>query len=137
LACLDTHDLATFATWWRELDPGRRGTLLTTLRASGDLQPAGLQPADLRPDHLGDATEPDPEAVLAATLAWIGAGRSPLVLASLEDLWLEPDPQNVPGTAEPGATFRQRAAFGLDELDDVASVKNTLDALDRARRTTV
>jgi 4-alpha-glucanotransferase len=127
LACLDTHDLATFATWWRELAPGRRGTLLTALRAS----------SDLHPDQLGDGTEPEPEAVLVATLAWLGAGRSPLVLVSLEDLWLEPNPQNVPGTADTGATFRQRAAYGLDELDDVASVKNTLDALDRARRTTV
>jgi 4-alpha-glucanotransferase len=127
LACLDTHDLATFATWWRELAPEPRRALLTALRASGDLHP----------DSFRDGTEPEPEAVLVATLAWLGAGRSPLVLASLEDLWLEPDPQNVPGTADPGATFRQRAAYGLDELDDVASVKNTLDALDRARRTTV
>ena len=31
-------------------------------------------------------------------------------------------------------TFRRRAAYGLDELDDIASVKNTLAALDRARR---
>jgi 4-alpha-glucanotransferase len=132
LACLDTHDLVPFATWWRELAPERRHVLLTALRASGDLHPDHLHPDDLR-----DGTEPEPEAVLVAALAWLGAGRSPLVLASLEDLWLEPDPQNVPGTADPGATFRQRAAYGLDELDDVASVKNTLDALDRARRTTV
>ena len=76
--------------------------MLSTLRASGDL----------------DTPEVEPEAVLAATLAWLGRSRAPIVQASLEDLWLEADPQNTPGAGQPGR-FRQRAAYGLDELDDV------------------
>jgi 4-alpha-glucanotransferase len=125
LACLDTHDLATFAAWWRDLDPIPRRALLAALRESGHLGT----------DGLGAGKDPEPEAVLAATMAWLGASRAPIVLVSLEDLWLEPEPQNIPGTPDPNATFRRRAAYGLEELDDVASVKNTLDALDRARRT--
>jgi 4-alpha-glucanotransferase len=118
LACLDTHDLVPFATWWDELAPAPRRALLAALRADGD---------------LGDAANPDD--VLAATLAWLGRSRAPVVLTALEDLWLETDPQNTPGSADPGTTFRQRCAYGLDELDDVALVKTALDALDRARRT--
>jgi 4-alpha-glucanotransferase len=124
LACLDTHDLATFAAWWAELGPEPRAALLAALRAAGDLDPDPF-------------VVPTAEAVLGATLAWLGRSRAPLVLAALEDLWLEPDPQNVPGSTEIGTTFRQRCAYGLDELDELASVRNTLDALDRSRRTTV
>jgi 4-alpha-glucanotransferase len=131
LACLDTHDLATFATWWRALAPIPRRALLAALRASGHLD------TPVPDNEAPDIQEPEPEAVLAATMAWLGASRAPVVLASLEDLWLEPEPQNVPGTADPNAMFRRRAAYGLEDLDAVASVKNTLDALDRARRTTV
>jgi 4-alpha-glucanotransferase len=124
LACLDTHDLPTFATWWHELAPIPRGALLEALRAAGDLDTEFSETIS-------------PEEVLAATLSWLGRSRAPVVLAALEDLWLEPDPQNIPGSDHQDATFRQRAAFGLDELDDIASVKNALDALDRARRTPV
>jgi 4-alpha-glucanotransferase len=131
LACLDTHDLATFATWWRELAPTPRRALLAALRASGHLDRADAMSQDLDETQ---AEAPAADAVLAATMAWLGASRAPLVLASLEDLWLEPEPQNVPGNAEANVTFRRRAAYGLDELDDIASVKNTLTALDRARR---
>jgi 4-alpha-glucanotransferase len=124
LACLDTHDLPTFATWWHQLAPIPRGALLAALRASGDLD-----------TEYSETISPD--EVLVATLSWLGRSRAPLVLAALEDLWLEPDPQNIPGSDNQDATFRQRTAFGLDELDDVASVKTALDALDHARRTSV
>lgn len=127
LACIDTHDLPTFAKWWADLDAPRRRTLLATLHASGELDHA-------RPD---DPASPAPAAVLAAILAWLGHSRSPLVLAALEDLWLEPNPQNVPGAGHQHEAFRQRAAHGLDELDTLASVTHALDRLDLARRTPV
>lgn len=118
LACIDTHDLPTFAAWWAHLDARRRHTLLATLRASGDL------------DALEDAG-----AVLSATLSWLGRSRAPLVLTALEDLWLEPEPQNIPGAGHEDETFRRRAAHGLDELDGIDSVNRALDRLDLARRT--
>jgi 4-alpha-glucanotransferase len=123
LACLDTHDLATFATWWRGLEPGRRDALLTTLRGAGELDAETGEPAA-------------PDAVLAATLAWLGSSRAPIVLATLEDLWLEPQPQNIPGSEHQREAFRRRAAHGIDELDGLASVTGALDRLARARKIT-
>ena len=121
LACVDTHDLPTFATWWHALAPAPRGALLEALRAAGELDAEYGEPIA-------------PEDVLVATLAWLGRSRSPLVQASLEDLWLEPDPQNIPGADHHDARFRQRLAHGLDDLDTLDLVKNALERLDHARR---
>ena len=120
LACLDTHDLATFATWWHGLAPGRRAALLTALRLAGEL------------DAEAGATIA-PDVVLAATLAWLGRSRAPIVLATLEDLWLEPEPQNIPGSEHQAEAFRRSAAHGIDELDGLASVTGAIDRLVRAR----
>jgi 4-alpha-glucanotransferase len=121
LACMDTHDLPTFATWWHDLAPAPRGALLEALRAAGELD-----------TEYGEMIAP--ESVLAATLAWLGRSAAPLVQASLEDLWLESDPQNIPGSDQQDGRFRQRLAYGLDELDTLDTVKNALDRLDQARR---
>ncbi len=118
LACIDTHDLPTFAGWWAALEQGPRRALLATLRASGDL----------------DAGDAEPAAVLGAVLAWMGRSRAPLVIASLEDLWLEPMPQNIPGAGHEAETFRQRAAHGIEEFDSLPTVRRALDRLALARR---
>ncbi len=123
LACIDTHDLATFATWWHALARIPRGALLRALRAAGELDDDGCADGDVEPD-----------AVLTATLAWMGRSRAPIVLASLEDLWLEPNPQNIPGPEHQDEAFRRRAAHGIDELDGLAAVTRTLDRLEAARR---
>jgi 4-alpha-glucanotransferase len=115
LACLDTHDLPTFATWWQDLDDAPRMALLETLRDAGDLDQVIT-----------------PESVLAATLAWLGRSRAPIVLVQLEDLWLETEPQNTPG--EPGnESFRRRVAHGLDELDALPRVRDILGRLEALR----
>ncbi len=121
LACIDTHDLPTFATWWHDLAPVPRGALLEALRAAGELD-------------TEDGELIAPESVLAATLAWLGRSSAALVQASLEDLWLEPDAQNIPGADHQDGRFRQRFAYGLDELDTLDTVKNALERLDHARR---
>jgi 4-alpha-glucanotransferase len=121
LACIDTHDLPTFATWWHDLAPAPRGALIDALRAAGELD-----------TEYGELIAP--ESVLAATLAWLGRSSAALVQASLEDLWLEPDPQNIPGADHQDGRFRQRCTYGLDELDTLDTVKNALERLDRARR---
>ncbi len=99
----------------------QRGALLEALRAAGELD-------------TEDGELIAPESVLAATLAWLGRSSAALVQASLEDLWLEPDAQNIPGADHQDGRFRQRFAYGLDELDTLDTVKNALERLDHARR---
>ena len=119
LACINTHDLETFAAWWDMLSPGRRARLLATLRAAGALH--------------RDGAEPEPHAVLAACYAWLGQSDAAIVLVTLEDLWLESEPQNRPGES-PGAYFRRRNAYGFDELDAMPGPDQALRQLDEARR---
>jgi 4-alpha-glucanotransferase len=118
LACVDTHDTPPFATWWADLDPERRAVLLETVRGVSE-----------------DLDEHDPTSVLGAILAWLGASDAPVVVATLEDLWLETEPQNRPGTPA-DENFRHRGRHGTDELDDLAALDRLLRILDDARART-
>ena len=62
-------------------------------------------------------------------------GRSPasVVLVDLEDLWLEPDQQNRPGTPAQAGNFMRRASRTMEEFETDPSVLVILDALDNAR----
>ena len=61
-----------------------------------------------------------------------------MVLANVEDLWLETVPQNIPGTTnDERPNFRRRLARSLDELEQLAESapeRATLAQLDRSRR---
>ncbi|HEX5094858.1 MAG TPA: 4-alpha-glucanotransferase, partial [Acidimicrobiia bacterium] len=83
LACCNTHDLDTFATWWDGLSPRRRARLAEVLRAADVL-------------HLHEGEGLDPHDVLGACYAWLGRSDAAIVLVTLEDLWLETEPQNRP-----------------------------------------
>jgi 4-alpha-glucanotransferase len=112
LACIDTHDTATFATWWSGLDAFDR-----------DVLAAALGTADT-----------EPGSVLGALLAYLGASDAAVVLASLEDLWLETEPQNLPGTTnEERANFGRRFACSLDDIEASTSISALLQRLDHAR----
>ena len=118
LACTSTHDLPPFATWWQDLDARRRVALLETLHAAGTLAPDD---------------DAEPERVLGALYAWLGVASTPIVLAGLDDLWLETEPQNRPGTPS-RENFRRRNPYGLEAIDDRTSVHALLARLDTARR---
>jgi 4-alpha-glucanotransferase len=120
LACLDTHDLAPYAAWWRDLPDAQRDAVVVRLQTNG---------------ALDDDASADARTVLAALLGWLGRSDAPLVLATLEDLWFEPEPQNRPGTPA-DVNFRHRGRHGLDELadpDDPTGARALLRILDEAR----
>jgi 4-alpha-glucanotransferase len=114
LACLDTHDLPPFATWWTAITPAHRQVVIDTLRIGGALE---------------SRDEPDAATVLGAIYRWLGASDAAVVIAALEDLWLETEPQNRPGTPS-DENFRHRGTYGFDELDldDVAVGDALVDA---------
>jgi 4-alpha-glucanotransferase len=140
LASLNTHDLPTFAAYWR-------GTDIQERRADGFLAPGevaeeehrrGLMRADvvrllaarglLQPDEADDE-----RAVLGAVLEWLGASASRLVLVNLEDVWGEARPQNVPGTND-RPNFRRRAVWTLERLRVAEDALAMLRRVDAARR---
>jgi 4-alpha-glucanotransferase len=120
VASINTHDTPTFAGWWegRDLDiqlemglidgevhtqaQAHRGhvrdSVVYFLRQRGLLAASG-------------ETGTQAGAVLAACLRWLAAEPAGMVLINLEDLWLEPLPQNVPGTGtEERPNWQRRAS---------------------------
>ena len=92
--------------------------------------PASLPESGLRPDPEGA----DPRASLEAALERLAAGPAAIIQASLGDLLLEPEPQNVPGTGPERPNWRRRYAWTLDELRRREEIASFLERIDRIRR---
>jgi 4-alpha-glucanotransferase len=56
------------------------------------------------------------------------------VLVTLEDLWLEERPQNVPGTSTERQNWRRRASRSLEEIIEDAALRRMLNAIAERRR---
>ena len=83
-------------------------------------------------DVGGDLSEREALEVLSALHEHMGRSDAGLVLATMEDLWLEREPQNVPGTTGE-RNWRRRAARPLEALD-AGTPAALLEKLDEARR---
>jgi 4-alpha-glucanotransferase len=139
VASLNTHDTPTFAGFWQGKDVEDRLAL-------GLLSPAEAQIAQLDRASIREALitflrsrgwlageSPDPAAILRAWLSQLASGDAYLLLLNLEDLWLEPLPQNVPGTWEERPNWKRKAQFSLAELRKMNSVAVILKAIDEIR----
>ncbi|MEX2530718.1 MAG: 1,4-alpha-glucan branching protein GlgB [Gemmatimonadota bacterium] len=115
VASLNTHDLATFATTWK--DPGVRDAL------------AAIPGVVLPPE--GDDALP----ALGAILSLLGRSRAGMVMVNLEDLWLEEEQQNSPGGAA-AESWRRRARLSFEEFMTDFRVLELLRELDRSRAAT-
>lgn len=76
--------------------------------------------------------EDDTRAVLESLLRFLATGEAEIVLVNLEDLWLEQQPQNVPGV--PDRSWRHRLRLSLEEMQDDETVMRSLQVMNRARR---
>jgi 4-alpha-glucanotransferase len=96
-----------------------RGALLAHLRQTGDVG--------------GDDGEAEARAVLAALVRRLGASRAGVVLVNLEDLWLETEPQNVPGTWRERPNWQRKARYSLDEVMQMPHVVDLLRQVNQLR----
>jgi len=137
LASVNTHDMPTFAAFWRGIDIDDRvadgllsphdaererrerdrirATLVATLREAG---------------VLGETD--DEREVLAAALEWLSRSDARLVSVTLEDLWGELRPVNVPGITD-RPNWRGRAARSLERFRRDPDVLGVLRRVDAAR----
>ncbi len=121
VASLNTHDLPTFAAHWKGLeilDHAKLGLVekdeVTRKRSERRKLNQALA-TFLRSKHLlkGKA---DLENTLHAVLNWLAASPTEIVLVNLEDLLLEEQPQNMPGTYLERPNWRRKAAVPLEEI---------------------
>jgi 4-alpha-glucanotransferase len=133
-ALVDTHDTATFAGWLDGTDVQQR---LRSGRLDAEAAAmAGTQRSLARRSLLARlaVSGDDIAEVHAAVLEELGRSEAGVVMATLEDLWAEHDPQNIPGTGSGHVNFARRMAKSLQEIESDDDLTEPLRRLERARR---
>jgi 4-alpha-glucanotransferase len=134
VASWGTHDLPTFAGYWDGLDIDGR-------EQAGDL--GGRQAESARKERRRwrralsqrlAVPATDRRAVLLGCLRHLASSPAERVLVDLEDLWLEPEPHNRPGTGAGARNWRRRAALTNPEIFADPSIREALGQVDAGRR---
>jgi len=119
LAGLNTHDMPTFAAFWRGLDIDNRIQLglldhrcaQKEKRRRKRIKQICIQFLRQRGWQNDARTLP---AVLRACLSYLCKSKVRIVLVNLEDLWFETLPQNIPGTGEDQPNWRRKIRHSLE-----------------------
>ena len=158
VASLNTHDTPTFAGY---LDPrdvdlqheiglidaqraatdrGSRRTLVANLARRLGVTGWAPEPELMPKDGSAGATpraraQEDRRLELVDRMHELMArSAAPVAVVTLEDLWLEPEPQNVPGTSSERPNWRRRTRYSLDEIARSQRVDEALARVGRGRR---
>ncbi len=140
VASVNTHDMPMFAVWWKGED-------IDDQVAKGHLSPEeAVRVRELRRRACdvitvdetlrggGDGRSDDGLAVLSGILGQYAASRAAIVLVNLEDLWLELEPQNVPGTGYERPNWRRKFRYSLEAMKERANLLRVLRRVDIERR---
>jgi 4-alpha-glucanotransferase len=149
VASLNTHDMPTFGAWWEGEDIPLRQELglMDEAGAAEERQNRERQKASILrrlrehgqlPAMEDPGAEPNPLDVTRAGLADLAASPAEVVLVNLEDLWDERRPQNIPGTGDERPNWRRKARHGIEDIREMADVKEALETVQHLRsRSTV
>jgi len=144
IASLNTHDMPPFAAFWEGLDIEDRRALgfLAERPAVAERRLRALVRKSMteffkRRGQLKSATADSkrcrPE-IVRAFLSFLSSSPAELVLVNLEDLWLEREPQNVPGTNRQRPNWRRKARHSLEEFRRMPQVLEILREANRLRQ---
>ena len=139
-AALNTHDMAPFATFWSGKDIDVRNELGLLMpeevvkekkehQIVKNILVKFLNSRGLLPDN-SDATP----QVLEACLHYLASENDMLLLVNLEDLWLETEYQNIPGTTIEHPNWQHKARYRLEHIERINEVVRLLRDIDRTRR---
>lgn len=122
VASLNTHDMPPFAAHWKGADiPDRVDLGLLPQAAVKNEKAARARWRKNMAEYLRNRKllegKPNRARVLAAVLCWLAKSPAQTVLVSLEDLWGEERPQNVPGTSSERPNWKRKAALTLEEIE--------------------
>lgn len=140
VASLNTHDMPTFNAFWNAFDIRDRVDLglLDNAAARHEREDRARVRdaivASLRRDGWLDRDRARAPDVIRALLRALAAGPAWMVLVTIEDLWRESRPQNVPGTSTERPNWRRKMRYQLEEVLRKRVVAETLAAIDQQRR---
>lgn len=143
LATLSTHDLPTFASYWRELDIDERATrdelgrreALTMREERSRWRRAVLgRLEDIGADDAQVLAQSSARKAFAGCIGRLAASPARLLMVDLEDLWSETEPQNRPGTGAGAGNFLRRARHTLEKIRSDPDSTEVLRQVSRLRR---
>jgi 4-alpha-glucanotransferase len=138
LASLNTHDMPTFASFWRGGDIRDRVALGLLDKAGAAREKAQRRKraaalARFLRAGMRSAAGPSAAAALHACLAYLAASSAETVIVNLEDLWLEPAPQNTPGTWRERSNWVRKSRLPFEEFRARPGVTRALRTVSRLR----
>lgn len=134
VASFGSHDMATFAGYLRghDVDERERMGLLETAEIANARRQRGTLvrriAARLRARPVSDGY-----ALLERVWRWLAASPARLVIVALEDLWLESEPHNVPGTGAERGNWIRRDAHPIEDIFENPKWTATLARVARTR----
>jgi 4-alpha-glucanotransferase len=138
VASLNTHDMPPFAGYWKGIDLEERHRLGQMPELERERQQRERTreafTAFVQQRSEQEPAEGDPSAVYSAAMEYLARGPAELVLANAEDLWLEVDAQNLPGTHREHPNWRRKLARRVDELTGDPELAARLRQLEIWRR---
>jgi 4-alpha-glucanotransferase len=135
VASLNTHDMPTFAGFWRgsEIDDQLDlGLIDRDAHAEALHVRSTLRQRISRSIGAGGVVEPG--LARQRLLERLADSSARYLLINLEDLWLEDRPQNVPGTSDERPNWKRRARRSLPEIMEDAAIGRMLESI-AVRRT--
>lgn len=139
-ASINTHDMPPFASFWQGLDIPERLSFGLLDGAGAEAERAGreaIRAALLRlvkKRRWLKAPSGELRDILKACLCYLSASPAAMVIANLEDLWLETGPQNIPSTERRRPNWRRKMRYSLEDISAMLGVKEILSAVDRLRK---
>jgi 4-alpha-glucanotransferase len=139
VASLNTHDMPTFQAFLQAKDVDDLVSLgfFTPDQAREEKERRAAvrkeMEESLPPEERGRGAKTD-EALLRQLLDYLAASPARMVLVSLEDLWRETEPQNVPGTHTERPNWQRKARFSFEEFSTRADVVEPLKRVDELRK---
>ena len=139
VASINTHDMFPFAAYWLGLDIEQRLRLGFVKPDDVDRERAMRQTvkenlvAFLKHDGYLKNSKPDTIDVIRACLAYLSASSARAVLVNIEDLWMETEPQNVPGTHTERPNWRKKLPFSLEQIAVMPQVIQGFEVINEIR----
>jgi len=139
VASLNTHDMPLFAAFWDGLDIEDRCQLGFLAELDANAERKLRQSVRESLSHylalrgwLSNSSR-STDAIIQAFLKLLSASAAEVVLVNLEDLWLESEPQNVPGTTVQRPNWQRKARYSLETFCEMPQVLDTLREINRLR----
>lgn len=132
LACLNTHDMIPFGGHFEALDV--KCFLDLKVIDPKRAEEMKKERAETLQSWMKDLQANDEESLLQALLEQMAKGPSELVLVTLEDLWGEREPQNIPGTWKEYPNWRRKLKLEIQEWSGSQKVSGLLQKINELRK---